>query len=293
MLSKELEVTLNAAFTVAHAKRHEFVSVEHLLLALLDNVTTIPILIACGCNVNALRGELTRFIDENISLIPDCDQRETQPTLGFQRVLQRAVFHVQASDKKEVIGANLFVALFSEDQSHAVNLLNKQDITRQDVVNFLAHGITKVQIKNNEAEEISVSQTLKTGSELAIDIGASSKVCFQHNRMLDNHPRTQLCFIIEQYGRVLINEPKRCRGMLKDLASHHTRETNLLIAALEQKVAEELLKPNSLISVDMQIESLAKRLHDNLGTQLEFAFWAVESWALALNIIQEPVAIHE
>ncbi len=122
-----------------------------------------------------------------------------------------------------------------------------------------------------------------------VDIGASSKVCYQHNRMLDNHPRTQLCFILEQYGRVLINEPKRCRGMLKDLASHHTRETNLLITALEQKVAEELLKPNSLISVDMQIESLAKRLHDNLGTQLEFAFWAVESWALALNIIQEPV----
>ncbi|WP_347990342.1 Tim44-like domain-containing protein [Methylomonas sp. AM2-LC] len=107
--------------------------------------------------------------------------------------------------------------------------------------------------------------------------------------MLDTHPRAQLCFILEQYGRVLINEPKRCRGMLKDLAPHHTRETNLLITALEQKVAEELLKPNPLISVDMQIERLAKRLHDNLGTQLEFAFWAVESWALALNIIQEPV----
>ncbi|WP_347990343.1 hypothetical protein [Methylomonas sp. AM2-LC] len=106
--------------------------------------------------------------------------------------------------------------------------------------------------------------------------------------MLDTHPRTQLCFMLEQYGRVLINEPKRCRGMLKDLAPHHTRETNLLITALEQKIAEELLKQNPLISVDMQIERLAKRLHDNLGTQLEFAFWAVESWALALNIIQQP-----
>jgi len=145
MLSKELEVTLNAAFTVAHAKRHEFITVEHLLLALLDNVTTIPILIACGCNVNALRGELTRFIDETISLIPDGVQRETQPTLGFQRVLQRAVFHVQASDKKEVTGANLFVALFSEQDSHAVYLLNKQDITRLDVVNYLAHGVSKVE----------------------------------------------------------------------------------------------------------------------------------------------------
>ncbi|WP_020482549.1 ATP-dependent Clp protease ATP-binding subunit ClpA [Methylomonas sp. MK1] len=154
MLSKELEVTLNAAFTGAHAKRHEFITVEHLLLALLDNVTTIPILIACGCNVNALRAELTRFIDETISLIPEGIQRETQPTLGFQRVLQRAVFHVQASDKKEVTGANLFVALFSEQDSHAVYLLNKQDITRLDVVNYLAHGVSKIeQFRKDSSEE--------------------------------------------------------------------------------------------------------------------------------------------
>jgi ATP-dependent Clp protease ATP-binding subunit ClpA len=154
MLSKELEVTLNAAFTGAHAKRHEFITVEHLLLALLDNVTTIPILIACGCNVNALRAELTRFIDETISLIPEGIQRETQPTLGFQRVLQRAVFHVQASDKKEVTGANLFVALFSEQDSHAVYLLNKQDITRLDVVNYLAHGVSKIeQFRKENSEE--------------------------------------------------------------------------------------------------------------------------------------------
>lgn len=153
MLSKELEVTLNAAFTGAHAKRHEFITVEHLLLALLDNVTTIPILIACGCNVNALRAELTRFIDETISLIPEGIQRETQPTLGFQRVLQRAVFHVQASDKKEVTGANLFVALFSEQDSHAVYLLNKQDITRLDVVNYLAHGVSKIEQFRKESSD--------------------------------------------------------------------------------------------------------------------------------------------
>ncbi len=120
---------------------------------MLDNVTTIPILIACGCNVNALRAELTRFIDETISLIPEGIQRETQPTLGFQRVLQRAVFHVQASDKKEVTGANLFVALFSEQDSHAVYLLNKQDITRLDVVNYLAHGVSKIEQFRKESSE--------------------------------------------------------------------------------------------------------------------------------------------
>lgn len=166
MLSKELEVTLNAAFTGAHAKRHEFITVEHLLLALLDNVTTIPILIACGCNVNALRGELTRFIDETISLIPDGIQRETQPTLGFQRVLQRAVFHVQASDKKEVTGANLFVALFSEQDSHAVYLLNKQDITRLDVVNYLAHGVSK--IEQQQRKEIGEDTDNERGAGEAI-----------------------------------------------------------------------------------------------------------------------------
>jgi ATP-dependent Clp protease ATP-binding subunit ClpA len=149
MLSKELEITLNNAFKNAHDKRHEFITVEHLLLALLENPSAQPILIACGCDIKTLRGQLTQFIDETTSLIPIGIQRETQPTLGFQRVLQRAVFHVQASDKKEVTGANLFVALFSEQDSHAVYLLNKQDISRLDVVNYLAHGISKIDPEND------------------------------------------------------------------------------------------------------------------------------------------------
>jgi ATP-dependent Clp protease ATP-binding subunit ClpA len=149
MLSKELEFSLNQAFKNAHDKRHEFITVEHLLLTLLENATAEPVLLACGCDINLLRGELTQFIDETISLLPDGVMRETQPTLGFQRVLQRAVFHVQASDKKEVSGANLLVALFSEQDSHAVYLLNKQDINRLDVVNYLAHGISKVDQEEN------------------------------------------------------------------------------------------------------------------------------------------------
>jgi ATP-dependent Clp protease ATP-binding subunit ClpA len=144
MLNKELEYTLNQAFKNAHEKRHEYITVEHLLLALLNNNSAIAVLKACKCNINVLRGELTQFIDETISLIPQAIQRETQPTLGFQRVLQRAVFHVQASDKKEVTGANLLVALFSEQDSHAIYLLHKQDLNRLDVVNFLAHGVSKV-----------------------------------------------------------------------------------------------------------------------------------------------------
>jgi len=166
MLSKELEITLNQAFTNAHSKRHEFITVEHLLLALLDNETVKPIIQACGCDSMALRGELTQFIDETVSLIPENLQRETQPTLGFQRVLQRAVFHVQASDKKEVTGANLFIALFSEQDSHAVYILSKFEISRLDVVNYLAHGITKIE-EDSESDEESISAAEKEGTEPA------------------------------------------------------------------------------------------------------------------------------
>ncbi|MFA5984189.1 MAG: ATP-dependent Clp protease ATP-binding subunit ClpA [Methylococcaceae bacterium] len=170
MLSKELEITLNQAFKNAHDKRHEFITVEHLLLALLDNIAAEQILKACGSDIGALRGQLTQFIDETISLIPEGIQRETQPTLGFQRVLQRAVFHVQATDKKEVSGANLFVALFSEQDSHAVYLLNKQDISRLDVVNFLAHGISKTEqdteVNDERATEAIGSDMEGSGSAL-------------------------------------------------------------------------------------------------------------------------------
>jgi ATP-dependent Clp protease ATP-binding subunit ClpA len=168
MLSKELEVTLNTAFKNAHDKRHEFITVEHLLLALLDNSSAEAIMKACGCDINTLRVQLSQFIDETMSLIPLGVQRETQPTLGFQRVLQRAVFHVQASDKKEVTGGNLFVALFSEQDSHAVYLLNKQDISRLDVVNYLAHGISKTD-QDNESPSDSASEASDTDAGSPLD----------------------------------------------------------------------------------------------------------------------------
>lgn len=153
MLSKELEITLNHAFTAAHEKRHEFITVEHLLLALLKTATVEPILKACACDISKLGQDLSQYIEETMTLIPQSVQRETQPTLGFQRVLQRAVFHVQASDKKEVNGANIFVALFSEQDSHAVYLLSKQNISRLDVVNYLAHGISKIDKHDDDEEQ--------------------------------------------------------------------------------------------------------------------------------------------
>ncbi len=160
MLSKDLEYTLNDAFRGARAKRHEFMTVEHLLLALLDNNDAIRVLKACGADIGSLRGDLVEFVDATTPLIPeDEEQRDTQPTLGFQRVLQRAVFHVQSSGKSEVTGANVLVAIFSEQESQAVFFLKAQSVARLDVVNYMTHGISKV---SNEGES---SEPGQIGSE--------------------------------------------------------------------------------------------------------------------------------
>ena len=144
MLSKELEFTLNLAFKEAREKQHEFMTVEHLLYALLGNPSAVEVLRACGADIDELKKELEKFLDETTPLLSSEDSRETQPTLGFQRVLQRAVFHVQSSDKNEVTGANVLVAIFSEQESQAVYFLNRMNITRLDVVNYISHGISKV-----------------------------------------------------------------------------------------------------------------------------------------------------
>jgi ATP-dependent Clp protease ATP-binding subunit ClpA len=144
MLSHELEVTLNLAFKEARELRHEFMTVEHLLLALIDNPTSNSALQACGADVDELKRDLTDFLHETTPLLPEGDEREIQPTLGFQRVLQRAVFQVQSSGSKEVTGANVLVAIYSEQESQAVYFLSKQNVARLDVVNYIAHGISKV-----------------------------------------------------------------------------------------------------------------------------------------------------
>jgi len=152
MLSKELEFTLNQAFKQARERHHEFMTVEHLLLALLDNPTAAKVLRACGADTDQLRLEIDRFIEETTPVLPEGVDRETQPTLGFQRVLQRAVFHVQSSGRDEVTGANVLVAIFSEQESQAVYFLHKQDIARLDVVNYISHGISKVHGENEEEQ---------------------------------------------------------------------------------------------------------------------------------------------
>ncbi|MDB5930805.1 MAG: ATP-dependent Clp protease, ATP-binding subunit clpA, partial [Polaromonas sp.] len=145
MIAQELEVSLHMAFVEARQQRHEFITVEHLLLALLDNPSAAEVLRACSANVDDLRKALTNFIKDNTPQVAGSDDVDTQPTLGFQRVIQRAIMHVQStgSGKKEVTGANVLVAIFGEKDSHAVYYLHQQGVTRLDVVNFIAHGIKK------------------------------------------------------------------------------------------------------------------------------------------------------
>ncbi|VTU27974.1 ATP-dependent Clp protease ATP-binding subunit ClpA [Variovorax sp. PBL-E5] len=145
MIAQELEVSLHMAFVEARQQRHEFITVEHLLLALLDNPSAAEVLRACSANVDDLRASLTNFIKDNTPQVAGTDDVDTQPTLGFQRVIQRAIMHVQSTGngKKEVTGANVLVAIFGEKDSHAVYYLHQQGVTRLDVVNFIAHGIKK------------------------------------------------------------------------------------------------------------------------------------------------------
>jgi ATP-dependent Clp protease ATP-binding subunit ClpA len=153
MLNRDLESTLNTAFKEAREKRHEFMTVEHLLLALTTNAAAKDVLVACGAELDRLTKDLQDFVDSTTPLLPeDEEDRETQPTLGFQRVLQRAVFHVQSSGKSEVTGANVLVAIFSEQESQAVYFLKQQNIARIDVVNFISHGISKLSHEQDEEE---------------------------------------------------------------------------------------------------------------------------------------------
>jgi ATP-dependent Clp protease ATP-binding subunit ClpA len=169
MISQELEVSLHMAFMDARQKRHELITVEHLLLAMIDNPSASEVLNACGAKIEKLRSDISGHIDEHTPIVSGNDDVDTQPTLGFQRVIQRAMLHVQSSGKKEVTGANVLVAIFGEKESNAVYFLHQQGIARLDVVNFIAHGISKVtETQNKESinsesdSEIKINKSLES-----------------------------------------------------------------------------------------------------------------------------------
>ncbi|HCY03971.1 MAG TPA: ATP-dependent Clp protease ATP-binding subunit ClpA [Gammaproteobacteria bacterium] len=178
MLSKDLEKSLNGVAQAASIKRHEFVTVEHLLLALLDNDQAVNVLINVGAEVDQLRAEVEKYIDDTTpSLESDDEERGTQTTLGFQRVISRALFHVQSSGRKEVTGANVLVAIFSEQESQAVYLLKSQGVSRIDVVNFISHGISKIDDAGEaeeDAEQASSDETEGEGRSSALESFATN-----------------------------------------------------------------------------------------------------------------------
>jgi ATP-dependent Clp protease ATP-binding subunit ClpA len=152
MIAQELEVSLHMAFMDARQKRHELITVEHLLVAMIDNPTAADVLRACGASLDNLRAELNHYIEEHTPMVGGDNEVDTQPTLGFQRVIQRAILHVQSSGKKEVTGANVLVAIYGEKESHAVFFLHQQGVTRLDVVNFISHGVAKTAEEAKRAE---------------------------------------------------------------------------------------------------------------------------------------------
>ena len=169
MIAQELEVSLHMAFMEARQKRHEFITVEHLLLAMLDNPSAAEVLRACAANVEDLRKKLTDFVERHTPRVPGEAEVDTQPTLGFQRVIQRAILHVQSSGKKEVTGANVLVAIFGEKDSHGLHFLTQQGLTRLDVVNFISHGIAKT-----PQEATPGGRTEAAGEQQESDAGAAT-----------------------------------------------------------------------------------------------------------------------
>ncbi len=166
MFSKELELSISQAYQSARESRHEFLTVEHMLLALLDNASALGVLSACGVDAASLEKEIRKVLEDTVPYLADDDSRDTQPTIGFQRVLQRALYHVQSAGKDEVLGANVLVAIFSEKDSYANYLLNRHDVTRLDVINYISHGISKIEGEADSAEpDASVLEAEEQGGE--------------------------------------------------------------------------------------------------------------------------------
>ncbi len=179
MIAQELEVSLHMAFMDARQKRHELITVEHLLLAMLDNPTAAEVLRACGAKFDTLRSELNQYIEEHTPTVAGTEEVDTQPTLGFQRVIQRAMLHVQSSGKKEVTGANVLVAIYGEKDSHAVFFLHQQGVTRLDVVNFISHGVAKIQEnepKASSTEQETEGESVSTGALESFTLNLNAQV---------------------------------------------------------------------------------------------------------------------
>ncbi len=251
MLNKDLEISLNLAFRQAKDSRHEFMTVEHLLLALLENPEAVEAMNACGAELGKLKTEILNFINETTPIIPEGDDdRETQPTLGFQRVLQRAVFHVQSSGKTEVNGANVLVAIFSEQESQAAYLLKKSDITRLDIVNFISHGISKASsVDSSGAESIEPEQVNEEQAKTNLDTYADNLNHAAINGDID--PIIGRSKELERTVQVLSRRRKNNPLLVGEAGVGKTAIAEGLAKLIVEGQAPEVLSDATIYSLDM------------------------------------------
>jgi len=251
MIAQELEVSLHMAFVEARQKQHEFITVEHLLLAMLDNPSAAEVLKACGVDLEELRGVLTDFINEHTPRLAPHSEADTQPTQGFQRVIQRAILHVQSSGKKEVTGANVLVAIFGEKESHAVYFLNQRGVTRLDVVNYIAHGITKTPQAKPDKPEGGGKDEGESGSESqgALDAYTMNLNHLARNGKID--PLIGREHELERVIQVLCRRRKNNPLLVGEAGVGKTAIAEGLARRINEGEVPELLKEYQVYSLDM------------------------------------------
>ncbi|OUS10469.1 ATP-dependent Clp protease ATP-binding subunit ClpA [Gammaproteobacteria bacterium 54_18_T64] len=257
MLSRDLESTLNTTFQGANTKRHEFVTVEHLLLALLDNGSAVEALNACGADLDVLRNDLSEFIESTTPLLPEGDElRETQPTLGFQRVIQRAIFHVQSSGKNEVQGENVLVAIFSEQESQAVYFLRLQNISRIDLVNFISHGIAKYanQPERQHEEDSPAGADASAGESAAPEATLLEQFSSNLNHQAEQgyiDPLVGRSAELERVGQILLRRRKNNALLVGESGVGKTAIAEGLAKLIVEGKAAEPLANSVIYSLDM------------------------------------------
>jgi len=249
MIAQELEVSLHMAFVEARQKQHEFITVEHLLLAMLDNPSAAEVLKACGVDLEELRGVLTDFINEHTPRLSPHSDADTQPTQGFQRVIQRAILHVQSSGKKEVTGANVLVAIFGEKESHAVYFLNQRGVTRLDVVNYIAHGITKHAQQKPEKGE--AKEETEGGGEGQGALEAYTINLNQMARQGKTDPLIGRAFELERVIQVLCRRRKNNPLLVGEAGVGKTAIAEGLARRINEGEVPDLLKQYQVYSLDM------------------------------------------
>ena len=257
MIAQELEVSLHMAFVVARQQRHEFITVEHLLLALLDNPSAAEVLRACAANIDDLRKSLSNFIKDNTPQVAGTDEVDTQPTLGFQRVIQRAIMHVQSTGngKKEVTGANVLVAIFGEKDSHAVYYLHQQGVTRLDVVNFIAHGIKKTDppepTKATDNTSAEGEETVEKGDGKASPLEQFTQNLNQMAKDGKIDPLIGREFEVERVIQILCRRRKNNPLLVGEAGVGKTAIAEGLAWRITQKDVPEILMEANVYSLDM------------------------------------------